>query len=49
MNQTAGARFPAQERDFSLPHSVKTALWPAQPPMQFLLGALSTGAKAAEA
>jgi hypothetical protein len=42
---TAGLRFPAGARDFSLLHSVHTLLGPTQPPIQWVLGALSPGVK----
>jgi hypothetical protein len=44
-----GVRFPTGAGNFSLHHRVQNALWPTQPPIQRVLGALSLGGKAAGA
>jgi hypothetical protein len=42
---TAGIRFAAVERDFSLLHGVQTGSGATQPPSQWAPGALSSGVK----
>jgi hypothetical protein len=42
---TAGVRFPAEARDFSLLHSVQIPYGSTQPSIQWIPGALSPGLK----
>jgi hypothetical protein len=45
MGWKAGVLFPAGARDFSLFKASRPALGPTQPPMQWVPGVLSPGAK----
>jgi hypothetical protein len=45
MGWTAGVRFLAEERDFSLLDSVQTGSGSTQPPIYWVLGVVSPGVK----